>query len=153
MDIVSPATRSRMMAAIGGRNTVPELAVRKGLHAAGLRFRLHRRGLPGSPDIVLPRYRSIVFVHGCFWHRHRGCRFATTPASNAEFWREKFESNVKRDKRQRAALRRLGWRVFTVWECQARSISVQARLIARIRAGTAEASPLARRNVLVLRKG
>lgn len=138
MDIVTPATRSRMMAAIGGRNTAPELAVRKGLHAAGLRFRLHRRGLPGRPDIVLPKYRSVVFVHGCFWHRHRGCRFATTPASNAEFWRQKFEGNVKRDKRQRVALRGLGWQVFTVWECQARSISVQEKLIARIRANAAD---------------
>src|SRR5687768_16771374 len=100
MDVVDRATRSRMMAAISGRNTVPELSVRRALHAAGLRFRLHRRDLPGSPDLVLARFKAVVFVHGCFWHRHRGCRFATTPRSNASFWSQKFEANVERDRRQ-----------------------------------------------------
>jgi DNA mismatch endonuclease, patch repair protein len=121
------------MAGIRGRNTVPEMVVRRTLHASGLRFRLHGRDLPGSPDIVLPRYRAVVFVHGCFWHRHRGCRYSTTPASNRAFWRKKFEGNVVRDIRQRRALRADGWRVFTVWECQVHKHEVLAGLIKRIR--------------------
>ena len=135
MDVVDSATRSRIMSAIGARNTVPELAVRKALQAAGLRFRLHRRDLPGRPDIVLPKYRTVVFVHGCFWHRHSGCRYATTPASNVLFWQQKFAGNVERDARQRRALRGAGWRVLTIWECQSRSLPVLGTLISRIRAG------------------
>ena len=133
MDIVDRNTRSRMMAAIGGRNTRPELRVRKALHAAGLRFRLHRRDLPGSPDIVLPKFRTVVFVHGCFWHRHPGCHFATTPATNVQFWREKLQSNVDRDKRQRRLLINAGWRVLVIWECQSRSAAALAAIVRRIR--------------------
>lgn len=117
MDIVSPATRSRMMAGIRGKNTSPELTVRRGLHAAGFRFRLHDRKLPGRPDLVLARYRAAVFVHGCFWHRHPGCRYATTPSTRAEFWQEKFSANVVRDERSWSHLREAGWRVGVVWEC------------------------------------
>lgn len=116
-DIVDRATRSRMMAAIRGRDTSPELIVRSWLHRAGLRYRLHDRSLPGSPDIVLPRWGAVVFVHGCFWHRHRGCRYATNPATRRTFWEAKFASNIERDERNRRALRSLGWRVRTVWEC------------------------------------
>jgi DNA mismatch endonuclease (patch repair protein) len=105
------------MSGIRGRNTKPELLVRKALFAAGLRFRLHSSRLPGRPDIVLPRSRCAVFVHGCFWHRHPGCRFAYMPKSNTKFWRDKFETNVRRDEHVKAALRRAGWLVFTVWEC------------------------------------
>lgn len=108
-----------MMAGIKGKHTLPERLVRSFLHAQGLRFALHGKSLPGRPDVVLPRYRAVIFVHGCFWHRHPGCRFATTPSTNRTFWREKFEGNIARDKRSRRALRLAGWRVFTVWECSA----------------------------------
>jgi DNA mismatch endonuclease, patch repair protein len=120
-DIVDAATRSRMMSGIRSRNTRPELLVRKGLHARGFRFRLHDRALPGNPDLVLPRWKALVLVHGCFWHRHEGCRFATTPATREEFWTEKFELNVRRDRRNADLLRGLGWRLATVWECSIRA--------------------------------
>jgi len=116
-DIVSPAVRSSMMSRIRGKNSRPELALRKQLFAAGYRFRLHRRDLPGSPDIVLPKYRAVVFVHGCFWHRHEGCSKSTTPSSNAAFWATKFASNVRRDAAAIDRLVALGWRVAVVWEC------------------------------------
>lgn len=117
VDVVSSKVRSRMMAGIGGKDTKPELALRKGLFALGLRYRLHDRKLPGRPDIVLPRWNAVVFVHGCFWHRHPGCRFATTPSTRTEFWLDKFEKNVARDQRNIVALQTLGWRVLVVWEC------------------------------------
>ncbi|UGB37235.1 very short patch repair endonuclease [Frateuria soli] len=117
MDIVDRATRSRMMSGIRGKNTRPELAVRSFLHRAGLRFRLHAK-LPGKPDLVFPKYRTVVFVHGCFWHRHEDCPYATTPASNPVFWQEKFNSNVRRDKKVRQQLEALGWRVLVIWGCQ-----------------------------------
>lgn len=116
-DIVDRATRSRMMSGIGGRDTSPELIVRSHLHRAGLRFSLHARDLPGRPDLVLPKWNAVVFVHGCFWHRHPGCQFAATPKSNRAFWTTKFEANVARDERNIRELRRLGWRVRVVWEC------------------------------------
>lgn len=119
-DVVDKSTRSRMMAGIKGKNTVPELRVRSALHAAGYRFRLHRRDLPGRPDLVLPQFRVAVFIHGCFWHRHRGCLAATLPASNPEFWLQKLEGNVVRDERNILALRDMGWRVATIWECATR---------------------------------
>ena len=125
-DIVDRATRSRMMSGIGGKNTKPEILVRRYLHGAGLRFRLHRAGLPGRPDLVLPRYRAVVFVHGCFWHRHSGCKFAYTPKSNLKFWTTKFRDNVERDIRIVAQLRKLGWRVFVIWECSLTHNRLQA---------------------------
>lgn len=106
-----------MMSGIRGKDTKPELVVRSFLHRAGLRFRLHAK-LPGKPDLVFPKYRTVVFVHGCFWHRHKGCRFATTPASNAEFWQEKFDANVRRDAFVKKTLRKLGWQVRVIWACQ-----------------------------------
>jgi DNA mismatch endonuclease (patch repair protein) len=117
-DIVTPETRSRMMSGIRGRDTKPELAVRQFLHSRGFRYRLHARELPGRPDIVLPRYRTVVFVHGCFWHRHEGCRLAYTPKSHRKFWLTKLEGNAERDVRVQRQLRDLGWRVETVWECE-----------------------------------
>lgn len=117
VDVVSSKVRSRMMAGIGGKDTKPELTLRKGLFALGLRYRLHDRKLPGRPDIVLPKWTAVVFVHGCFWHRHPACRFATTPATRIEFWLDKFEKNVARDQRNVVALQTLGWRVLVVWEC------------------------------------
>lgn len=116
-DIVDPETRSRMMAAIRGSNTKPEIALRKALHARGLRFRLHDPKLPGRPDVVLPKYRAVIFVHGCFWHRHEGCRYATTPKTRPEFWEAKFQANVDRDKRNLEQLHAMGWHTLVVWEC------------------------------------
>jgi DNA mismatch endonuclease, patch repair protein len=118
MDVVDQATRSRMMASIGSRDTIPELRVRQFLHRTGLRFTLHRKGLPGTPDLVIPQFKTVVFVHGCFWHRHSGCRFATTPSTRLEFWQSKFEANVERDSRNAALLIAEGWQVLTTWECQ-----------------------------------
>lgn len=120
-DIVDPRTRSRMMAGIKGKDTRPELLIRSALHKAGFRFRLHDKRLPGSPDLVLPKYRAVIFVHGCYWHRHKGCRFATTPATRTEFWGNKFRRNVERDERNRVQLLDDGWRVFTIWECGIRN--------------------------------
>ena len=119
-DIVDRATRSRMMAGIGTRNTKPELVLRRAMHARGLRYRLHNRKLPGTPDLVFRRFEAVCFVHGCFWHRHAGCRFSTTPATRVEFWQAKFEANVDRDRRKRAELLESGWRVAVVWECALR---------------------------------
>lgn len=117
MDIVDRATRSRMMSGIRGKDTTPELVVRSYLHRAGLRFRLHSK-LPGKPDLVFPRHQTVIFVHGCFWHRHQGCRFATTPASNAKFWAKKFADNVRRDAHVQQLLAKLGWRVLVIWSCE-----------------------------------
>jgi len=119
-DVVDRATRSRMMAGIRGVNTRPELRLRSALHRLGFRFRVHDQRLPGRPDLVLPRHRAAIFVHGCFWHRHEGCHWCTTPASNSEFWSAKFAANVERDLRHQEALREAGWRVAVVWECALR---------------------------------
>lgn len=119
-DIVDQQTRSRMMAGIRGKDTKPELALRRALHARGFRFRLHSKAVHGRPDLVLPRYRAIVFVHGCFWHRHESCRYATTPSTRQEFWQAKFTANVARDEAVHAKLLEDGWRVATVWECALR---------------------------------
>jgi DNA mismatch endonuclease (patch repair protein) len=119
-DIVDGKTRSRMMAGIRSRDTRPEVALRQALHSRGLRYRLHGAGLPGRPDLVLPRHRVVIFVHGCFWHRHPECRYATTPATREAFWAAKFEANVARDKRVEAELLAMGWRVGIVWECALR---------------------------------
>ncbi|MGU9855293.1 very short patch repair endonuclease [Pseudomonas sp. LF245] len=124
MDVVSKDVRSKMMANIHGTNTVPEMKVRKLLHKNGFRYRLHPRELPGRPDIVLPRYHLCILIHGCFWHRHPGCRYATTPSSREDFWRSKFEQNVNRDTRNRHELLQQGWRVFELWECGIRKPEV-----------------------------
>jgi DNA mismatch endonuclease (patch repair protein) len=122
-DIVDAATRRRMMQGIRGRDTKPELLVRRGLHARGFRYVLGGRGLPGRPDLVFPSRAVVIFVHGCFWHRHDGCRFAYVPGTRTEFWMTKFEVNVRRDHRQQEQLRALGWKVITVWECELRAAS------------------------------
>ena len=119
-DIVDRATRSRMMAGIVSRDTVPELLLRRALHARGIRNRLHDRSLLGTPDLVFRRFRAVCFIHGCFWHRHADCRYATTPATRAEFWQAKFRANVERDGRNRLELLEEGWRVAFVWECALR---------------------------------
>jgi DNA mismatch endonuclease, patch repair protein len=118
MDTLSQARRSWNMSRIGGRNTKPELVVRSTLHRLGYRFRLHCRELPGRPDIVLHRHKTVVLVHGCFWHRHSHCKYSYMPKSNTAFWRKKFEDNAERDRRAVRQLRKLGWRVIVIWECQ-----------------------------------
>lgn len=115
------------MAGIKGKNTRPEIAVRKALHAAGYRFRLHRKDLPGKPDIVLPKYRTVIFVHGCFWHGHM-CKNFKWPKTRPEFWREKIEGNIERDKRAVAELEQLGWNMIVIWECQSNYIDVNLLL-------------------------
>jgi len=106
------------MSRIRNRDTKPELIVRSLLHRMGYRFRLHRKDLPGKPDIVLPKYRTVIFVHGCFWHRHKGCQFAYKPKSKEQFWERKFSDNVKRDAVSQSQLFSMGWKVLTVWECE-----------------------------------
>jgi DNA mismatch endonuclease, patch repair protein len=118
MDHVNPERRSHIMRLVKSTDTKPEIAVRKILHRLGFRFRLHNKGLPGKPDVVLPRWRTVILIHGCFWHRHPRCRKATTPKSRTDFWKEKFRANVRRDKRVCKRLEDLGWRVCTVWQCE-----------------------------------
>lgn len=134
MDVVDAAKRSKMMAGIKSKNTVPEMMVRRFLHAKGFRYRLHARKLPGSPDVVLPKHKVVVLIHGCFWHRHPSCRFSTNPSSNVERWTLKFQGNIERDARNSAALRALGWKVLVVWECELRSAAVKRldRLVTEI---------------------
>lgn len=129
MDIVSSEKRSRMMAGIKGKNTKPELIVRKLVHGMGFRYRLHRKDLPGSPDLVFPRLKKVIFVHGCFWHRHTGCRFAYTPKSNAQFWLDKLEGNIRRDGQAVTALETLGWQVLIVWECEVSDLPALTRKV------------------------
>lgn len=121
-DIVDKATRSRMMSGIRGKDTQPEMIVRRALHKAGYRFRLHRKDLPGKPDIVLPKYKTAIFVHGCFWHGH-DCKHFKWPKTRPEFWREKIGKNVERDRMAIAELEKLGWNVKVVWECEVKSFS------------------------------
>lgn len=113
-------SRSDIMRAVKRAHTKPEITVRQMLHALGLRFRLHRRDLPGSPDIILPRFQTAIFVHGCFWHRHPNCRYTTTPKTRQDYWLPKFTANVERDSRKEAQLQELGWRVLIIWECETR---------------------------------
>lgn len=129
MDIVPPGKRSRMMAGIKGKNTKPELVVRKLVHGMGLRYRLHRKDLHGSPDLVFSRMKKVIFVHGCFWHRHLGCRFAYTPKSNTSFWVNKLEGNMRRDALTLTALDALGWQVLIVWECEVSDLAALAQKV------------------------
>ena len=124
-DIVDRAVRSRMMAKIGGKDTKPEMLLRRALHARGLRYRLHDRKLPGTPDLVFRRFRAVCFVHGCFWHRHEDCPYATNPATRPDFWQAKFRRNVERDRQAREDLLDSGWRVAIVWECALRADRAQ----------------------------
>ena len=131
MDTFTKDERSNIMRKVRSRNTLPELAVRSLLHRMGYRFRLHRRDLPGAPDIVLPKYKTVVFVHGCFWHRHKGCNRASMPTSRLEYWVPKFTKTKQRDRDNPKALKRLGWRVVVVWECQIRGRSQLAHRLGR----------------------
>jgi len=117
-DVFTPEKRSEVMSLVKSKNTKPELVVRSLLHRMGYRFRLHRKDLPGNPDIVLPKHRTAILVHGCFWHQHPGCKKATLPKQNVEFWTEKLEGNVRRDEEAQRRLRIAGWRVLVIWECE-----------------------------------
>ncbi|MCX6376461.1 MAG: very short patch repair endonuclease [Armatimonadetes bacterium] len=127
MDTLSRERRSWNMSRIRGKNTGPERAVRSALHRMGYRFRLHCSGLPGKPDIVLRKYNTVIFVHGCFWHRHAACRLAYTPKSRRRFWKQKFERNIQRDREVARTLAALGWRVRVIWECETESDTLLSR--------------------------
>lgn len=122
-DIKTPEQRSRNMAAIKGKDTKPEMIVRKYLFSRGLRYRVNNRKLSGAPDIVLKKYKTVVFIDGCFWHGHEGCKYFRVPKSNVQFWKEKIERNVARDFRNEAELKALGWRVIRVWECEIKTLA------------------------------
>ena len=121
VDRLTPERRSWLMSRVKGKNTTPEMRVRKAAHALGFRFRLHRKDLPGTPDIVFPKKRVALFVHGCFWHRHPGCKKASLPKSRQEYWHSKFSANVERDERMRIELEARGWNVATIWECETKT--------------------------------
>jgi DNA mismatch endonuclease (patch repair protein) len=140
-DVVDSRTRSRMMGAVRSRDTAPELRVRKYLHGCGLRYRVHVGNLPGCPDLVFPRYKVIVFVHGCFWHQHSGCRKASLPTANREFWTQKLEGNVRRDAAIISNLEQAGWRVLVIWECQTRDEDQLRTLYSSIRENADHRNP------------
>lgn len=129
VDRLTPERRYWLMSRVGPKNTAPEMRVRRAAHAVGLRFRLHRKDLPGTPDLVFPKHRVALFVHGCFWHRHPGCRKASVPGTRREYWAEKFETNVARDARNRAALEAAGWHVAVIWECETRDAEVLKQIV------------------------
>lgn len=152
-DTVSEAKRSEVMSSIRSEDTKPEWILRCGLHRMGFRYCLHDRRLPGTPDLVFPKYRTVIFVHGCFWHRHEGCRRATFPKTRQDFWAEKFARNVERDARNRAELERAGWRVLVVWECELEddteaTLERTARMICTPSDETPAAPPPPRRELL-----
>ena len=134
VDTLTPAERSIRMRSIRAKDTKPEVALRRALHGKGLRFRLHGAKLPGKPDIVLPKHKAVIFVHGCFWHRHEGCKVASTPKSNTDFWIDKFDKNVARDAKNITLLVEQGWRVLVIWECE---LSTPAKIEASADAVTA----------------
>lgn len=127
MDRMSPAERSRQMSLVKSKNTGPELAVRKLVFSMGYRYRIHGAGLPGKPDLVFPGRKKVIFVHGCFWHRHAGCKKATTPANDAEYWLPKFARTVERDRQTLDALRELGWGTLVLWECELKDTCALAK--------------------------
>ena len=132
VDSLSQEKRSWNMSRIKNRDTKPELIVRSLLHRKGYRFRLHRKDLPGRPDIVLPRFNTIIFVNGCFWHRHEDCRYAYNPKTRVDFWQEKFRQNVERDQKVHNQLLKLGWKVHVVWECETRKPELLIRKLKQI---------------------
>lgn len=159
MDTVSAEVRSRIMASIRGRDTTPELVVRSTLHRLGFRFRIHTRTLPGSPDVVLAKHRAVIFVHGCFWHAHRCRAGRKAPKTNAAFWQAKRDGNRARDRRVVRALRRAGWRVLVLWECQLRDAARLERALrgflgpATSRAKVTSSARASHRPVAAIRKG
>ncbi len=123
MDIWSKEKRSECMSKIRSKNTKPELALRKALFARGFRYRVNDIRLPGKPDIVLPKYKTVIFVNGCFWHKHENCKYAYTPKTNTQFWVDKINSNVERDNKNLKELKTMGWNIIVVWECEIRHIN------------------------------
>lgn len=136
-DILTKEKRSWNMSRIKGKDTKPEITLRSLLHKSGLRFRLHDKKLPGRPDIVLPRYRTVIFVNGCYWHRHAGCKYAYMPKTRVEFWKDKFERTIQRDLEKNKALTADGWQVFTAWECELKDDprSVVVRILKLLKEG------------------
>ena len=128
VDTLTTEQRQRCMSRVGSKNTTPEIVVRRLLYALGFRFRLHRKDLPGTPDIVISKLKSVILVHGCFWHSHRGCRRGSRPETNVQFWKSKLDANIRRDRTVQCRLRKLGWRILVVWECQARNANLERRL-------------------------
>lgn len=118
MDIYSKQKRSEIMSLISGKNTKPEIVIRKIAHSLGYRFRLHKKDLPGKPDIVFPKYKKVIFVNGCFWHSHKNCKRSKLPTTNAKFWKEKIEGNKKKDKSNYIRLKKLGWDYMVIWQCE-----------------------------------
>ena len=135
MDTLTKEKRSWNMSRIRSKDTVPEMRVRSALHRAGYRFRLHVKDLPGTPDIILPKYKTIIEVRGCYWHRHEGCKYAYMPKTKIEFWKKKFAENISRDQRTEKDLKAMGWRVIIVWECEVRTQTFQEELSNRIKGG------------------
>lgn len=133
MDTVDDVTRSRMMSGIKSHHTKPELVIRSMLHGDGFRFRLHHKGLPGKPDLVLAKYRTAIFVHGCFWHVHEGCHYFKWPSTRVEFWAQKLKANQNRDKHKAEQILDMGWRVMIVWECATRDKSHHPELLNHMR--------------------
>lgn len=131
-DVMTPEQRHKCMAAVKGKDTKPELIVRKYLFSRGLRFRVQVKNLPGRPDIALPKYKTVIFVNGCFWHGHEGCKYFHIPKSNVEFWKSKIERNIARDNRNEAELKALGWRVIRVWECDIRKVTGREEYLNRL---------------------
>ena len=137
-DVVSEEQRSYIMSRVASKNTKPELLVRSYLHRRGFRFRIHGKNLPGRPDLVFPKHRAVVFVHGCFWHRHDGCPGTTMPSTRVEFWQNKFDRNMARDQANQAELRELGWRVIVLWECEIGTIAAREERLERLAAKIAD---------------
>lgn len=135
MDTLTKEKRSWNMSRIKSKDTAPEIRVRSALHRAGYRFRLHVKDLPGTPDIILPKYKTIIEVRGCYWHRHEGCKYAYMPKTKIEFWKKKFAENISRDQRTEKDLKAMGWRVIIVWECEVRTQTFQEELSNRIKGG------------------
>jgi len=135
-DVFTPAKRSAIMARIKSENTKPEILVRKIVHSLGYRFRLHKKTLPGKPDLVFPRHQKVIFVHGCFWHGHAGCLRSALPSTRKEFWRTKILGNVARDIRVRRSLIRQGWRVLVVWQCQTKNLDRLRKRLEQFLRGT-----------------
>ena len=138
-DVFDPEKRTEIMSRVRGRDTKPELIVRRIAHGLGFRFRLHREDLPGRPDIVFPRHRAVIAVHGCFWHRHPGCKHASSPKTRERYWQDKFKANVVRDRRNETGLRDLGWKVMVIWECETKDHeAVAARIESFLRRDESE---------------
>lgn len=131
-DTVSKAVRSRIMSSVKQRHTKPEMIVRSLLHQLGYRFRLHRKDLPGSPDIVLPKFHTAIFVHGCFWHQHKNCGKSRRPSSNQNYWNTKLDENITRDRRKERELSKLGWRVLTVWQCETKDLDILTKKMKKL---------------------